>query len=117
MMAGSTPALAKAAMRASGFRPSSSAFLAHHHHGGGAVVDAGGVAGGDGALLVEGRAQLAELLGGGAGARELVLGEDDRDRPCAGDLDRDDLVVEAPAFCGLGASAGSRRRRRPAARG
>ena len=46
MIAGSEPILAKALMRARGFRPARLAgFLAADQHGGGAVDDAGGIAG------------------------------------------------------------------------
>ena len=46
--------------------------LAHHDDRGGAVGDLGGRAGGDGAVLAERRAQLAQRLGGGVAADALV---------------------------------------------
>ena len=52
--------------------------LAHHDDGAGAVGDLRGGAGGDGAVLAERRAQLAERLGGGVAADALVLADDDR---------------------------------------
>src|SRR5690625_3712590 len=59
-----------------------------------ARVQPGGVAGGDGALLAEGRPEFAEALGGGVGAVVLVALEGHR--ALAGvDLDRHDLGVEA----------------------
>ena len=64
-------------MRACGFRPSSRAFSSRHHqHRGGAVVERAGVAGRDGAVRLEGRLQLRELLHRRAGARAVVLGDD-----------------------------------------
>jgi len=50
---------------------------------------------GDGAFLVEGRTQLAEPVGGCAGARKLVLREHHRIALALRDRHRDDLVVEA----------------------
>ena len=47
--------------------------LAHHDDGAGAVGDLRGRAGGDGAVLGERRAQLAQRLGGGVAADALVL--------------------------------------------
>ena len=55
--AGSTPAVAQDAMRASGFKPRASASLALiRTNGGGAVIDARSVGGGDGSVFLEGRA-------------------------------------------------------------
>ncbi len=71
----------------------------HQHHGGGAVVDARGVAGGDGAGLVEGRAQLRQAVEGGAVADVLVLG-DDGVALLALDGDGDDLVLELAGLLG-----------------
>ena len=65
-------------MRASGSMPRFLASAARHQHqGGGAVVDAGGVGGGDGAVLVEGGAQLGDAVERGAVADVFVLGDDD----------------------------------------
>ena len=74
----------------------------HQHHRGGAVIDAGGVAGGDRAVLVEGRAQLGHRVDGRAVAR-IFVGVDD-DVALAGlDRDRHDLVLEpAGLLRGLG---------------
>jgi hypothetical protein len=47
------------------------------HQEGGAVVDAGGIAGGDGAVLVEGRLHLGQAFHGGAGLDVLVGVEHD----------------------------------------
>ena len=51
---------------------------AHHDHGGGAVGQLRGVPGGHRAVGGEGRAQLGQALGGGAGADALVLGHQQR---------------------------------------
>ena len=48
--------------------------LAHHDDGGGAVGDLRRGAGGDGAVLAEGRTQATERLGRGVAADALVLG-------------------------------------------
>ena len=48
----------------------------HEDGGGGAVGGLRGVAGGDGALRVEGGLELGEGLGGGVGAGAFVGGED-----------------------------------------
>ena len=61
MIAGSTPACAQETMRASTLRFSLAASPAlHQHDRGGPIIDAGGIAGGDGAILREGRPQLAD---------------------------------------------------------
>ena len=73
---------------------------AHQQHGGGAVVEAGGVAGGDAAVLLERRLELAQGFGRGAGARLLVAGEADRLALARGDQDRRDFVGEAPGLDG-----------------
>ena len=77
-MAGSTPAVAQEAMRASGVRPrflASSAVISTMAAR--AVVDARGVAGGDRAFLGEGRAQLLQSFERRAGLDVLVLIDDD----------------------------------------
>ncbi|CRP52210.1 hypothetical protein PAERUG_P5_London_26_VIM_2_01_09_02983 [Pseudomonas aeruginosa] len=73
---------------------------AHQQYRGGAVVEAGGVAGGDAAVLPEGRLELGQGLDGGAGARLLVGIEAQRLALALRDLDRRDLVAEAPALDG-----------------
>src|SRR3546814_1708018 len=70
---------------------------AHQHHRSGAVVDAAGVPGGDGAFLVERRAQAGQGFGGDAMAR-IFVGVDHRLALAGLDGDRHDLVLEAPAF-------------------
>src|SRR4051794_8860056 len=93
MTAGSTPATPVVITRANGSAPSSSAPLRGEQEAGGAVVEAGGVAGGDGASLAEGRPQFCELLQRGVGARPLV-GLDRHRLASAWGLDRDDLLGE-----------------------
>ena len=91
-------------MRASGSAPSSfGAGLGGDQRAGGAVVEGRGVAGGDGAALAEGRAQLRHLLQRGVGARALVGLDGDRLAPLRR-LDRDDLLGEEP---GLGGGDGA----------
>ena len=64
-------------MRASGFDTALLGFGGgHQHHRGGAVVDARRVAGGDGAGLIEGGAQLGEAVESGAVTDVFVLGDD-----------------------------------------
>jgi hypothetical protein len=78
MMAGSTPAVAQETMRASGSRPRRLGLgFAHQDDRGGAVIDAGGIAGGDGAVLVEGGAQLGKRIERRAMADIFVLVDDD----------------------------------------
>ena len=74
----------------------------HQHHGGGAVIDAGRAAGGDRAVLLEGRLELGHRIERRAMARIFVIGDDDV--ALAGlDGDRDDLVLElAGLLRGLG---------------
>ena len=62
---------------------------------GGAVVDAGGVAGGDGEVGAVDALELRQRLGGGARARVLVDGDDDRVALPLRDRHRHDLVGEA----------------------
>ena len=84
-------------MRASGDRPSCSAFVSLITiDRGGAVVERAGVAGGDLAVGAEHRLQLGELLDGGAGAGAVVLGHDG----AVGEGDRRDLAVEEPTLLG-----------------
>src|SRR2546430_14994993 len=63
-------------------------------HGRGAVVDARGVARSDAAVLVEGGLEALQRIERRAVPRILVVGEDQR-ALAAGDLDRDDLFLEA----------------------
>ena len=103
MIEGSTPAVAHDTIRASGFSPR---FLAsvggHQHQGGRAVIDARGVAGGDRAVLVEGRAQLGQRLDRRAVADVFVL-VDHRLALAGLHRHRRDLVLELPAFCAASA--------------
>ena len=112
IVTGSTPARAKVWNRARGVRPSSLAFSSLMMSTAEAPSEiCERVAGGDLAVGLEGRLQVGERLGGGAGADALVLGDelvalDD----VAGLLveallgDPDDLVVEAALVGGpLGA--------------
>ena len=103
MMDGSTPAVAQEAMRASGVRPRLAASAALiSTSAAAAVIDARGVAGGDRAVLGEGRAQLGQRLIGRAMRMIFVLVDDDvallgRDR------EGNDLVLElAGLLRGLG---------------
>ncbi len=66
----------------------------HQHDRGGAVIDAGGVAGGDRAVLVEGRAQLhasVSMVVPCLGYSSVI---DDDLALARGDLHRDDFVLE-----------------------
>ncbi len=76
--------------------------LAHDDDRGRAVGDLRGGAGGDRAVLGEGRAQLAEGLDGRLGADALVLGEEDRVALALRDLDRGDLGLEEAVLLGRG---------------
>ena len=76
--------------------------LGHHDDRGATVGDLGGVAGGDGAALVEGGAQLAERLGRGLRADTLVGVDDHRVALPLGHVDRDDLVGEPAVLDGGG---------------
>ena len=92
--------------------------LAHDDDRGGAVGDLRGGAGGDRAVLAEGRAQAAERGGRGVGADALVALEDDRVALALRDRDRDDLVVEEAVLPAPRRRAGGcGRRTRPAPRG
>ena len=91
MITGSTPTVVWSKIRARGSRPSASAFSRRHQqHRGGAVGDLRGVAGGDLAVLLEGRLQLGELLQARVGPDALVgrVG-------VAVDCEGDDLALEA----------------------
>src|SRR5581483_6229245 len=68
-------------------------FGARHDDRRRAITQAGGVAGRDGAVLLEGGAEPGERLGARVGSRRLVLGDGGRAlRP--GHLDRHDLLAE-----------------------
>ena len=63
--------------------------VAHHHHGGGTVVERAGVAGGDRPVGTEHRLETGQTLGGGVGARPVVLRHDG----AVGQHERRDLVL------------------------
>ena len=100
MLDGSTPAVAKLADAGEGGEAAALGLGGgHDHEGGGAVVDAARVAGGDGAVLAEGGAELGHAFDGGVVADVFVVG-DHGVTLAALDGDGDDLVLEAAGFLG-----------------
>ena len=93
MITGSTPTVVWSTILARGFSAELVGLLAgHEQHRGGAVGDLGGVAGGDLAVLLEGRLQRRQLLGAvGVGGPDALVG----DVGVAVVLPRDDLALEA----------------------